>query len=255
MLEYTLGYKMEKNKIEYKEWQKSGSLIRARRLLRLRHVVHGFGTKNWGKDNLEKDPALQGFKTLFLRQIHSDMIHVIQTSEPEDGVIKIAGDAAVTEIPGILLVVKTADCLPVLIADENRPVVAAVHCGWRGTVKRILGKTVGLLTESFGCRPSALVAAFGPSISGACYEVGEDVIQVFINNGFPDLCIRLSSKNRGKYFLDLNEANRIQLEESGLKPENITKIDLCTHCENDLFSYRVEKDNAGRNFSFIGLSF
>jgi len=246
---------MDERQSGLKEWQRSGPLIIANRLLCLRHVVHGFGTKDWGKDNFEKDPALEGFRTLFLRQIHSDMIHVIKTGEQEDGVKKIAGDAVVTEIPGILLVVKTADCLPVLLADENRPVVAAVHCGWRGTVKGILGKTVGLLKASFGCSSSSLVAVFGPSISGDCYEVGEDIIRVFINNGFTDLCFRPSSKKKGKYFLDLNEANRIQLKETGLKPDNIISIDLCTHCESDLFSYRVEKDNAGRNFSFIGLSF
>ena len=86
-------------------------------------------------------------------------------------------------------------------------------------------------------------------------EVGKDVVSNFINEGFTDRCFDPSSEKKGKYFLDLNEANRIQLEESGLRPNNITKINLCTHCENDLFSYRVEKENAGRNFSFIGLSF
>jgi len=246
---------MDKKKSSHKEWQRKGPLILARPLLSLRHVVHGFGTKEWGKDNLDADPALKGFRTLFLRQIHSDMIHVIQAVDLVEGKHKIAGDAAVTETPGILLVVKTADCLPVLIADEVRHVVAAVHCGWRGTVKRILGKTVRILKKSFGCASSSLVAVFGPSISGACYEVGEDVICNFINNKFPDLCFNPSSEKKGKYFLDLSEANRIQLEESGLKSGNITKIDLCTHCERDLFSYRVEKENAGRNFSFIGLSF
>ena len=245
---------MHKKRPSHNEWQRKGPLILAGSLLRLRHVVHGFGTRGWGKDDLDADPALKGFRTLFLRQIHSDMVHIIQTVDLVEG-NKIAGDAAVTETPGILLVVKTADCLPVLLADKVRPIVAAVHCGWRGTVKRILGKTIRILKESFHCSSSSLVAVFGPSISGSCYEVGEEVICSFINNKFPDLCFYPSSEKKGKYFLDLIEANRIQLEESGLKPGNITKIGLCTHCEKDLFSYRVEKENAGRNFSFIGLSF
>ena len=247
---------MNENKnSKQKEWHKQGSLILASRLERVRHVVHGFGTKDWEKKNFDTDSALKEFRVIFLRQIHSDMIYIIRQEDLMNQEKKMAGDASVTGEPGILLGIKTADCLPVLLTDEHRPVVAAVHCGWRGTAKRILRKTIDLMKKSFDCSPASLVAAFGPSIGRDCYEVGEDVIRVFQNNGFPDFCYKPSRNRQGKYFLDLRETNRLQLTEAGLMPENITMIDLCTHCEEDLFSYRQEKEKANRNFSFIGLNF
>lgn len=246
---------MQERRFDGNEWLRTGSLILAKPLQRIKHVVHGFGTKNWGKNDFDTDPHLTGFRAVFLRQIHSDMIHVIKEGDLWDRKKKMAGDAAVTEMPGILLVIKTADCLPVLIADEKRAVVAAVHCGWRGTAKRILKKTIGLLIESFNCAPESMVAVFGPSISCDCYEVGEDVIRVFKKEGFSEVYFKQSRKKQGKYLLDLEGANRFQLTDTGLTPENITVIDLCTHCEDDLNSYRMEKEKAGRNFSFIGLNF
>ncbi|MBN2246172.1 MAG: peptidoglycan editing factor PgeF [Candidatus Aminicenantes bacterium] len=246
---------MKNSSLEHKEWHKSGSLLLASRLERIKHVIHGFGTKNWGKNDLDADPALKGFRVVFLRQIHSDRIYIISEEDLLDQEKIMAGDASVTEESGILLAIKTADCLPVLLTDEIRPVVAAVHCGWRGTAKRILNKTVAVMKKSFGCSSESLVAAFGPSISFDCYEVGEDVIRIFRTNGLPDLSFKPCRKKQGKYFLDLKEANRCQLADAGIAPENITMIDLCTHCESDLYSYRAEKEKAGRNFSFIGLKF
>jgi len=231
----------------------SGSLILASRLERIRHVIHGFGTKDWGKKDFDEDPALKGFRIVFLSQIHSDMIYIISKEDLLNQEKIRAGDASITKESGILLGIKTADCLPVLLTDENRPVVAAVHCGWRGTAKRILRKTVDLMIESFGCSPASLVAAFGPSIGFDCYEVGEDVINIFRKNELPDICFKPCCQKQGKYLLNLKEANRFQLADAGIASENITMIDLCTHCESYLFSYRAEKEKAGRNFSFIGL--
>lgn len=246
---------MDNNNFKHKEWNRSGPLILASRLQRIRHVVHGFGTKNWGKTNFDTDSVLSGFRIVFLRQIHSDRIYTIKREDLMKQDKKMAGDASVTEESGILLGIKTADCLPVLLADMNRHVVAAVHCGWRGTAKKILRKTVDLMIESFGCSHASLMAALGPSISFDCYEVGGDVIRVFRNNGFPDVCFKPFRKKPGKYFLDLKEANRLQLVDAGLEPENITMIDLCTFCEGNLYSYRADKEKTARNFSFIGLNF
>jgi len=230
-------------------------LILSNRLLQIRHVVHGFGNKDWGKSTFDSDPSLKRFRVLFLRQVHSDRVWIVPSAEQLNQKKKLAGDAAITEIPGILLFIKTADCLPVLLADASRPVVAAVHCGWRGTLKKILGKTVRLMMESFGCSPASLVAAFGPSINRDCYEVEGDMIREFRKEGFPESCFKPSPKKKEKYFLDLKKANQIQLENTGLAPENITIIDLCSHCEPDLYSYRRDQEKTGRNFSFIGLDF
>ncbi len=88
-------------------------------------------------------------------------------------------------LPGLLLIIKTADCLPVLLVDESRRVIAAVHCGWSGTLQLVLEKVVLGMMERYGCRNADLLAGFGPCIGGDCYEVGEDVRRGFAGAGFP----------------------------------------------------------------------
>src|SRR5512137_2325214 len=90
-----------------------------------------------------------------------------------------------TNVPGLLLVIRTADCLPVLLVDEENRAVAAVHCGWRGTERRILEKTVKAMEGAYGSKPADMRAALGPCIGPACYEVGPEVRQAYLKAGFP----------------------------------------------------------------------
>jgi YfiH family protein len=162
--------------------------------------------------------------------------------------------ALVTDRPGILLIIKTADCLPVLVVDRPNKAVAAVHCGWRGTLKKVLAKTLGTMHQIYDSDFASLSVVLGPCIDRACYEVGEDVREKFQSEGPQNgVFIRHPSKKE-KYMLDLRKANRTQILALGVPEKNIFSVDICTHCDSDLFSYRRDRDHAGRLVNFIGLS-
>ncbi|MGH9775708.1 MAG: peptidoglycan editing factor PgeF [Candidatus Acidiferrales bacterium] len=208
-----------------------------------------------------------------LRQAHSDMIHVISRA-PENSP---RGDAAITAVEGLLLSVQTADCVPILLADMHCRVVAAVHSGWRGTLKRIAAKTVGRMQLEFGTNPRDIVAALGPAIGRCSYEVGSEIAKEFASqfaearDWFDGPFDRLASDDdpnplpwlsmappghqppSPRLKLDLFAANRAILLESGVNPENIFACGLCTACRTDLFfSYRREH-HTGRMMAVIGL--
>ena len=213
-------------------------------------LVHGFGNKNWQQTDFHTHPVLRNFKIIFLNQIHSDILHIVD-EVPED---VLSGDALLTNRRGLLLVVKTADCLPVLIVEPKTNALAAVHCGWRSISQMLIRKVILSLENHFLCDPSCLLVALGPCIGEACYEVGEDVKQKFEKAGiFHDVFLP-HSQLEGKYFLNLRMATRHQLLDSGVDDSNISSVDLCTHCEGSLLSYRRSKQKEGRMLSFIGRS-
>ncbi len=218
-------------------------------LRRIPFIVHGFGKAAWKGWRLPEPLERMGFRLVLAHQVHSNKLCIIQHF-PEK---KVRGDALATELPFLLLGIKTADCLPVLVVDEERRVIAAVHCGWRGTMKRIVQNVILGLGRIYGCRPDALLLAMGPCIGRDCYEVGEDVLMHFKREGLNTSPFRPSPKKRGKYFLDLKEANMEQLLELGIKRENISQIDLCTHCEKGLVSFRRDRSDKERMLSFIGM--
>jgi YfiH family protein len=149
------------------------------------------------------------------------------------------GDALLSNRPEIPVSIRTADCLPILLADRRTGAVAAVHAGWRGTVARIAPGAVARMQEDFGSRPEDLVAAIGPGIGGCCYEVGIEVARQF------------GRTEAGR--IDLAAENRRQLEAAGLVDIDI--IDACTQCDAERFwSYRREGERAGRMISFIRVS-
>jgi YfiH family protein len=132
-------------------------------------------------------------------------------------------------------------------------VIAAIHCGWRGTQRRIAEQTIQKLREHYNCDPSSLLAALGPCIGPACYEVGQDVRTSFRDSDLPDDIFERHSEHKDKYHLDLRAANRRQLVHQGLGEENIFDIDICTHCDPEFHSYRRDKNDVGRLFNFIGV--
>jgi polyphenol oxidase len=210
-----------------------------------------------------------------LRQIHSDLIHRI--SEIPKNSATLAGDGLVTNVPGILLGILTADCLPVILVDPKRRAVGVFHAGWRGTAKRIVEKGVGEMHRWFGSEPGDLKAAIGPGIRGCCYEVGPEVRSVFeaqftygselfretkerneIHEKYPLLFLTARAPGHSELpkqiFLDLAQANRRQLIAAGLIPKNITDLDLCSICHQDLFfSHRGEKGMTGRMMTVVGI--
>lgn len=216
-----------------------------------------------------------------LRQIHSDIAHRVDAALARSQNAP-QGDALFTREPGFLLSVQTADCIPILLADTRQRAVAAVHAGWRGTLRRIASKTLGRMQMEFGTRPADVIAALGPGIGRCCYEVGEDVAREF-NAQFakarewfegpfdalasgesdPNWLPWLTMKPPGhappplRVNLDLSAANCAILEDAGVSRVRIFSADYCTACRTDLFfSYRRERATGrptGRMMSAIGI--
>jgi purine-nucleoside/S-methyl-5'-thioadenosine phosphorylase / adenosine deaminase len=231
-----------------------------------------FGAIGPGKEPQENGAAK--LQPVTLRQIHSDIPHRVDAApgEPKQG------DALFTRKPGYLLAVQTADCIPILLADTRLRAVAAVHAGWRGTLRRIAAKTLGRMQMEFGTRPEDVIAALGPGIGRCCYEVGEDVAREF-NAQFsnarewfdgpfdalasgesdPNWLPWLTMKPPGhappplRVNLDLHAANRAILADAGVPHARIFSADYCTACRTDLFfSYRRERAT-GRMMAAIGI--
>jgi YfiH family protein len=211
-------------------------------------LVHGFGSKNWQLADFQSHPQLRCFKLIFLRQIHSDILHIVD-AVPE-GVL--SGDALLTDRPGLLLVIQTADCLPVLIVDPRTKSLAAVHCGWRSISRMLVRKVILGLEEYFRCDPSSLLVALGPCIEKDCYEVGEEVKDAFGERGAADDVFFPHPQHAGKFYLDLRAATKHQLLGGGIKAANISLIGMCTYCENFLLSFRRSPQKIGRMISFVG---
>lgn len=164
-------------------------------------------------------------------------------------------DALTTIAPGILLAVKSADCVPVLLGDRRTGACAAVHAGWRGTVARIVERTLERMSKEYGTRAEDVRAAIGPAAGVCCYEVGAEVIEAF-RASFRDADSLFQPTREGHALIDLQRANRNQLKQSGVAEERIHTAPFCTMCRTDLFfSYRREKSlrgRVGRLMSVIG---
>jgi hypothetical protein len=211
-----------------------------------------------------------------LRQIHSSVL-VLGAPGAASRQTPWKGDGLITDEPSLLLGVQTADCIPVLVADPKRRVVAAFHAGWRGTVKRIVESGVGRMRMEFGCRPEDLTAAIGPGAAVCCYAVGDEVLSSFesqfayadelfhdvystdpVRTKYPMLFLTQRAPGHSNIgpslHLDLVEANRRQLLAAGLKPRSIHVTGGCTSCHRDLFfSHRASQGHAGRMMSVIGI--
>jgi polyphenol oxidase len=270
----------------------SPQIVQATPLKKLPWFIHGFSTRKAGNLGFTKDVSRRTvernrsafIKTLTkgkawplitLRQVHSDLIHCV-TGVPEQ---QLVGDGLITHTPGVLLAIQTADCLPVILADTKRHVIGVFHAGWRGTVQRIVEKGVGEMRRCFGTKPKDIQATIGPGVHNCCYQVGQEVRDRFesqfayaadlfhetkesdeIHERYPLLFLTARAPGHSesmlpkKIFLDLFEANRRQLIDAGVPAKHITASPLCTSCRTDLlFSYRKEKDSAGRMLAVAGI--
>jgi YfiH family protein len=222
-----------------------------------------------------------------LRQTHTGLVRIIEAGdsplETAEGKAVLRGDGVMTDVPGLLLGVQVADCVPVLIADPKRNAVAAFHAGWRGTLKRIVERGIGRMRLRYGSRPEDLVAVVGPSIGACCYSVGEEVRQEFesqfeyckelfsevydadpVKQKYPLLFLTARApghSNLGpQIHLNLWEANRRQLLDAGLKEKKVAVIGECTACTRlkggalKYFSHRGENGFAGRMIAAVGVA-
>jgi YfiH family protein len=278
-------------------------ILEAPALQRVPWLVHGFSTRAGGattayggrtlnmgftKDDLRERVERNRSRMLLaagaadknrpwplftLRQIHSDLIHVVRSREPQ----RLTGDGLVTDLTGVALGILTADCFPVLLVDARRRAVGAFHAGWRGTVKRIVEKGVGIMRLEFGSRAEDIYAAIGPGIQSCSFEVGEEVEEAFhsqfdyaaelfhrvqesdpVREKYPLLFMNQRPPGHGnpciKLHLDLREANRRQLLAAGVLAANITALEGCTVCSpRKFFSHRKEKGHTGRMLALVGI--
>jgi YfiH family protein len=268
-------------------------------------LIHGFSTRSGGKTTVYRpgdadlnlgftnsdDPnhvtenrslfvsaATEGKEILgmvTLRQIHSSLIRRVTADDINK---PLKGDGLMTDRPGVLLGIQTADCIPVLVADRKNRAVAAFHAGWRGTLARIVENGVGRMRLEFGSGPENLIASIGPGIGQCCYSVGDEVRQQFdsqftyapelfrevydsnpVKEKYPMLFLTARAPGHSELgpgmHLDLVEANRRQLLAAGLKKGSIFVTGQCTGCNTDrFFSHRIEWGFTGRMMSVIGIA-
>ncbi len=199
-------------------------MLTSRLFIGIPWIEHGFGTR---VDTIDQDAMAS------LDQIHS--ANVLSAS-----VIGRAGkgDALITDAMGLVVSIRTADCLPILLADPKHRAVAAVHAGWRGTAAEIVRHTIDKMRHDFDTSAADLFAAIGPGIGGCCYHVGEEVAR------------RFGLHAAGK--IDLAAINRELLMTSGVPASQIDTLPACTMCDGERWwSYRREGEAAGRMISWI----
>lgn len=236
--------------------------IKFKRLLEYEdYIDHAFITKKGGMEassNKEKTfekiaKALNLDKDNFvnIEQKHTDVVQNV------DNGIKFFPncDGSVTKNKNTILVTVTADCIPILIYDTKKNVIANTHSGWKGTVQKISEKTVDKLMNDYNSNPKDLICCFGPCIHKCHFEVDKDVKEIFekefkyLNND--DIITK--GKNE-KYYIDTCLINKLLLEKKGVLEENIIDSGECTVCNSDtMYSYRKDKEKAGRNISIIYL--
>jgi YfiH family protein len=289
-------------------------------LTRLPWLLHAFSTRRggvsrgtaWGlnlgfigadrRRNVEENRrrffaclGAEGFSLATLRQVHST--HIYQVARGAGGTLAYfaagspvphpsphgppVGDALMTDQAGIALLVRTADCLPILLVDTQRHAVAAVHAGWRGGLQRLVEKAVGVMRATFGSDPRRMLAAVGPGIRACCYEVGEEVVAAYcgrftqgerffrpvaadrssraLAQRYPSLFLSPDPPGRARELgpvacLDLAAVVVAQLRAAGLPASRIAVCDYCTSCRTDLFfSHRKEGSRTGRMMAVVGI--
>jgi YfiH family protein len=203
-----------------------------------------------------------------IRQVHSG---IVQTVKQEDGAVEgrlqtsdgkavLQGDGLMTDVPGILLGAGTADCVPVLVVDVRKRVVAAFHAGWRGTVARIVEHGVARMQAEYGSRAADMVAAIGPSIGPCCYTVGDEVRAEFGKQFVYSKELFSRESEAAEIRLNLWQANRRQLLDAGMTEARISLIGECTACTRSqsgarrYFSHRAENGVAGRMLNVVGVA-
>ncbi len=213
-------------------------------------TVHGFSLKPI--NNLEGFSQFLNVNPRDLtqaEQIHGSSIAIIDKNKK--GKIAYGCDALLTNSPGIPLVIRTADCVPIFLLDPKTKTIGLVHSGWKGTIQNIAGKTIQTMKEVFNANPSDILVGIAPSIGPCCYEIKKDVIDMF-KEFKEDWKNFVTTGKEDKLYLNLRELNMSQLVRAGVPKINITINNNCTSCDaNSFFSYRRDGKGTGRMFSII----
>jgi polyphenol oxidase len=188
---------------------------------------------------------------LFLpSQVHKTRILQVTSSTAKHELMET--DALMSNEPGVGIAVMSADCVPILLYDQKNNAIAAVHSGWRGTVARILEKTLQQMYDTFGSKGTDLIAGIGPSVCQDSYEVGEEVVEA-IDRAFGKKIDLLLPQQNNKAKLDLWKANKIQLVEFGVPESQIEISNLCT-VKNNAHFFSARKGDTGRFAAGISLN-
>lgn len=198
---------------------------------------------------------------VFSEQVHSSIVQVVRETDKGNGIISEqkweAVDGMITNVNHLPLTTFYADCVPLYFVDTRNRAIGLSHSGWKGTVGKIGAKTVEAMQKEYGTKPEELIAVIGPSICRDCYEVSADVAEEFykvfsLNDGNKIL----EKKENSKYQLDLWLANKLILQEAGVKEENISVSNICSCCNSSLlFSHRASKGKRGNLAAFLSLDY
>ena len=211
-------------------------------------IIHGFFTRRSPSSVFDKEEGrafLDAFSledAVALQQEHGQEIHVVDNGDRPD-----RGDGILLARRGIAGVIKTADCLCVVLTDPAFPMAVIVHAGWRGTLKKITAKALDMMIER-GAARQRMIALLGPSIRGCCYEVGPEVCDAFMHEGFPE---DVFSRRDDRLFLDLAKANGEFLKDESIRA--VHDVGICTYCSGGVFaSYRRGARNE-RQVNFVAI--
>lgn len=217
----------------------------------------GASADRWAGQARQLQLSLGASHLEMLKQVHGRDVVVVRHGEERRGQ-PAEGDALISNDPGVAVAVRAADCVPLLMADRSRGVVAAVHAGWRGAVARVAVAALEALGREFGTQPRDIVAAIGPCIGACCYEVGSELVDAFAAAGHERYLIDrwfvappppqgAFNAPKPRLHLDVAGSTRDQLILAGVNEPDIHVAGLCTAMHLDvLTSFRAEKEKAGR---------
>lgn len=241
--------------------------IQFKRLLEYKDKInHCYTIRNFGKNYYQDDG--ENYKELYeslkldysklmkvQHQIHSDFIEKVDNENE----IHTNIDGLLTDKKGISLVLRYADCTPILLYDTKKNIVGNIHSGWKGTAQKIGQKAVLKMIEEYGSNAEDIICLLGPCIQKCHFKVDEDVKEIFEDtfsymNNSNIISLGEIEEGKQKYYIHTTLINRLMIEEVGIKSENIVESKLCTVCHSDVFhSYRKDKENSGRNAAVIGI--
>lgn len=196
-------------------------------------------------------------KLVKANQVHKGTVRVVTSADWKEDICEKAdfeADGLMTATPGVALMISVADCIPVLLYDPVRRVVAAAHAGWRGTAEGIVTRTVERMKEVYGCNPGDILVAIGPGICPQCFETHEDVPNAMMATMGTPVLQHIQIKDNGKFSVDLKGINAKRLEQAGVNPSNIAVSQECTSCRTDKYwSHRKVGNNRGSMAAVIQL--
>lgn len=192
-------------------------------------------------DKMFESARMDRDKITYLKQEHSDKFYIVNNNNYND-IRGQCGDALITAERGIAIGVFTADCVPIILVDTCKRIIAVIHAGWKGTEMQIASKVLNYMKANLRTDPMDIAVAIGPSIGSCCFEVGLEVGNKF----------NFVHESKNKFYVDLWKENIKQLTDCGVLEDRISNSRICTSCNNNIvFSYRKESGNTGRLGTFV----